>query len=500
VEVQPDRRHIASCVWTVGKRSATAGGRRQGRRASTGDWSPRATRQFGGPPPHIAKRLAAEQQRRREAIAARAAAATQQPVAPDILTLPQPRPRVVPSLVPPSRGPATSVPSVARRPLPAPATARRATPPHLRWRHVERIAASLIVLPVLAIGSLAALRPGPSVDDGVSLRLPRITLPLTAPPVHVGDIRLVALSLPDRAPTVAHDAPVARMPHRDVATPHTPHAPTGPEPRVVEPPRMSLPTLETALAPMNLARCDAEPARASRSARVYEADEPTTRLDPVAYGERLAAAARSQIGQVVVYDARYTRIAFPGGDVPGLYGVCTDVIIRAYRALGTDLQAAVQASGLGRGDTSIDHRRTETLRLYFAKRGISLPITDDAEAFLPGDIVTYYRPQNRSSTAHIAIVSSEIGPSGRPMIIHNRGNGVQEEDALFVDRITGHYRYRPAPTPQPMLMAARRPARPQVLVVRADAAAPVLSDRRAPGATKAPLLEAAAGLRVGAAR
>lgn len=161
------------------------------------------------------------------------------------------------------------------------------------------------------------------------------------------------------------------------------------------------------------------------------------------FGVRLAHAAQSQTASLVIYNARYVRIAYPGGDVSPFYGVCTDVIVRAYRSLGTDLQVEVGEAGVGSGDRNIDHRRTEVMRKFLAKRGETLPISDNPDDYHAGDIVTYYRPQNKSSTAHIAIVSDVIGPSGQPMIIHNRGWGVQLEDALFVDKITGHYRYVP---------------------------------------------------------
>ena len=171
----------------------------------------------------------------------------------------------------------------------------------------------------------------------------------------------------------------------------------------------------------------------------------------------IVAAATAQTRDFVIYHARYVRIAYPGGDVPSFYGVCTDVIIRAYRAAGIDLQVEVQKARVGRGDTSIDHRRTDTLRLFFARMGETLPITEFPEDYQAGDIVTYYRPQNKSSTAHIALVSDVLAPSGRPMIIHNRGYGVQMEDALFVDKITGHYRYRgPAVAQPPDLIAAAK--------------------------------------------
>ena len=132
---------------------------------------------------------------------------------------------------------------------------------------------------------------------------------------------------------------------------------------------------------------------------------------------------------------------YPLGDLPSLFGACTDVVIRAYRALGVDLQELVQKAKVGRGDTNIDHRRTETLRRFFARFAESLPITSFPEDYKPGDIVTYYRPFSRVSRAHIAIVSDEMAASGRPNIIHNRGWSTQQEDALFADRITGHYRF-----------------------------------------------------------
>ena len=184
-------------------------------------------------------------------------------------------------------------------------------------------------------------------------------------------------------------------------------------------------------------RCVAA-APASRSTPVG-LEEPAT---PEAFGLMLANAALAETEDLVVYTDKYRDIGFPMGDVPALYGVCTDVIVRAYRALGIDLQALVHKARLGTGDPSIDHRRTEVLRRFFESEGQSLPVTSFAENYRPGDIVTYYRPQNQRTRAHIAIVSSVMAPSGRLMIVHNRGWGPQLEDALFVDEITGHYRYR----------------------------------------------------------
>lgn len=166
-----------------------------------------------------------------------------------------------------------------------------------------------------------------------------------------------------------------------------------------------------------------------------------------AFGRRLAEAAEAQVGGFVIYNDAYRSIRYPMGDVNDFFGVCTDVLVRAYRALGLDLQALVHQARAGRGDANIDHRRTEVLRRFFATHGESLPPSTFPEDYRPGDIVTYHRPQNTRSRSHIAIVSSQIAPSGRPMIVHNRGWGPQLEDALFVDEITGHYRYEgPSPT------------------------------------------------------
>ena len=182
--------------------------------------------------------------------------------------------------------------------------------------------------------------------------------------------------------------------------------------------------------------------------------------DPLRFGRALAEAAKAQTHDLVIYNATYMTIAYPLGDVPALFGVCTDVVIRAYRALNIDLQELVHRTRPGPSDASIDHRRTDLLRHFFATQGEQVPVTPFIEDYLPGDIVTYYRPQNRSSTAHIAVVTDELAPSGRPMIAHNRGWGVQLEDALFVDQMTGHYRFR---GPSPALVAVANARRNNAL-------------------------------------
>jgi len=172
--------------------------------------------------------------------------------------------------------------------------------------------------------------------------------------------------------------------------------------------------------------------------------------------DRLVRDARSQIGKTRIYDPAYVGIPYPMGDVPIVRGVCTDVVIRALRHQGIDLQQRVhedmrrnfhlypssQRWGLRRPDTNIDHRRVLNLQRYFERKGYA--VTD--KNFLPGDIVTW---DLRPRMEHIGIVSDRKDPSGqRPLIIHNIGQGTQEEDMLYHFTITGHFRIPQTPNPQ----------------------------------------------------
>ena len=169
----------------------------------------------------------------------------------------------------------------------------------------------------------------------------------------------------------------------------------------------------------------------------------------------LARAALERTRHSVTYDGSYFKIVYPDGDVPSHLGVCTDVVIRSYRALGIDLQKAVHEDmarhfaaypskriwGLRRPDPNIDHRRVPNLQVFFARNGEELPISDSDDAYRAGDLVTWMLPGN---LPHIGIVSPEFTPYGkRHLIVHNIGAGPKMEDVLFRYRITGHYRYRP---------------------------------------------------------
>ncbi|MEM7777264.1 MAG: DUF1287 domain-containing protein [Pseudomonadota bacterium] len=189
-------------------------------------------------------------------------------------------------------------------------------------------------------------------------------------------------------------------------------------------------------APATLA-ADAQTTKATHVA----ANPGETKKPKASFGERLAAAASEQRWTPALYDPSYRKLKYPMGDVPWYIGVCSDVIVRAYRKVGIDLQVKVHKSRLGSGDRNIDHRRVRVLRKFFTKYGKRLPVTKNPDAFQPGDLVTYYLPDGTFSKDHIAIVSSTKSATGVPLIIHNIGYGVQQEDWLFGAKITGHYRY-----------------------------------------------------------
>lgn len=166
----------------------------------------------------------------------------------------------------------------------------------------------------------------------------------------------------------------------------------------------------------------------------------------------LVRAARSQVGVTVRYDGSYARLAYPGGDVPVERGVCTDVVVRAYRSLGVDLQQELHEDmksawrhypknwGLQRPDSNIDHRRVPNLATFFTRHGKRLAVSTDPAAYAPGDLVTWTVPPH---LPHVGIISDRETLTGVPLVLHNIGQGATEEDVLFEFPITGHYRYAP---------------------------------------------------------
>jgi len=159
------------------------------------------------------------------------------------------------------------------------------------------------------------------------------------------------------------------------------------------------------------------------------------------FGVRLSDAALIQRWKPTIYNPAYAKISYPNGDVPWYYGVCTDVIVRAYRKLGIDLQVRIHKARVGSGDKNIDHRRVNVMAKFFARFGQRLTTARNPKLYKPGDLVTYYVPDGRFSKTHIAIVTQHKSSSGVPLVVHNRGYSVQLENWLFSARITGHYRY-----------------------------------------------------------
>jgi uncharacterized protein YijF (DUF1287 family) len=166
--------------------------------------------------------------------------------------------------------------------------------------------------------------------------------------------------------------------------------------------------------------------------------------------KELNAAAIAQTTQHVIYDGSYRRITYPGGDVQADRGVCTDVIIRAYRAIGIDLQQRVHEDmqvafaayprhwGMRQPDANIDHRRVPNLQTYFSRQQAQRAVTTNASDYQAGDIVTWMLPGN---LPHIGIATMQRSVAGdRPLIVHNIGRGPQLEDMLFAYPITGRYR------------------------------------------------------------
>ncbi len=169
--------------------------------------------------------------------------------------------------------------------------------------------------------------------------------------------------------------------------------------------------------------------------------------------QRLSDAAIDRTKLVVRYDSAYVRIPYPNGDVPAGTGVCTDEVIRSYRALGVDLQKEVHEDMqrnfsaypnqrrwmLARTDTNIDHRRVPNLQVFFSRKGESLPVTSNESDYKPGELVTWDLGGN---VPHIGIVvNKQSSAPGRYLVEHNIGAGPKVEDVLFSWKMTGHYRY-----------------------------------------------------------
>ncbi len=172
----------------------------------------------------------------------------------------------------------------------------------------------------------------------------------------------------------------------------------------------------------------------------------------VDFSKKLSSAAIELTQQQVEYDPQYFSIKYPNGDVPSDKGVCTDVIIRAYRKLGIDLQKEVHEDmrdnfnvypknwGLKRTDKNIDHRRVPNLMKYFSRHGIVKKLTTTSDDYLPGDIVAW---NLGGAITHIGVVvDKKSQDEKRNMIVHNIGNGQELADCMFMYKIIGHYSFK----------------------------------------------------------
>jgi uncharacterized protein YijF (DUF1287 family) len=166
---------------------------------------------------------------------------------------------------------------------------------------------------------------------------------------------------------------------------------------------------------------------------------------------QVVEAGLEQPKQTLYYDQSYVRIDYPGGDLPPERGACTDVVVRAFRRGGVDLQKEVHEDmtrafgayptrwGMTRPDSNIDHRRVPNLRTYFERQGKSLPVSQDPADYLPGDLVTW---DLGGGVDHIGMVTNVWSDAAsRYLVVHNIGRGARVENVLFAWRITGHYRY-----------------------------------------------------------
>jgi uncharacterized protein YijF (DUF1287 family) len=167
--------------------------------------------------------------------------------------------------------------------------------------------------------------------------------------------------------------------------------------------------------------------------------------------KQMLEGAIAQAGVTTSYDPAYVALEYPGGDVPETTGVCSDVVVRAFRKAGLDLQKEVHEDmkaarsayptkwGANAPDKNIDHRRVLNLMTYFTRQGKSLSISDNAAAYQPGDIVSW---ELTNGVDHIGIVTNMLSESGdRYLIVHNIGAGTRIEDVMFAWTIKGHYRF-----------------------------------------------------------
>ncbi len=164
-------------------------------------------------------------------------------------------------------------------------------------------------------------------------------------------------------------------------------------------------------------------------------------------GAKIAAAAEAQIGKTIRYDPAYVRLDYPGGDLELERGVCTDVVIRALRAVEIDLQQRVHEDmhdafsaypdlwGLRKPDRNIDHRRVPNLETWMRRQDWTLD--PQSAQWQAGDLVSWRLPDGRP---HIGVLSAQVNAAGTPLVVHNIGVGAKLEDVLHAWPIVGAFR------------------------------------------------------------
>lgn len=194
-------------------------------------------------------------------------------------------------------------------------------------------------------------------------------------------------------------------------------------------------------------------------ARDGQGDVEAWEPDPIGAG--IVAAARAQLGNT--YDASYVAIPYPNGDVPAGRGLCADVVVRALRGVGCDLQYLIHEDrklnfrlyprtwGWGRRgpDPNSDHRCVPNQMFFFRRFGLTLAkevSPETIDEWQPGDLVYW---NTGSPLLHAGIVSDAVDDNGLPLVIHMSGDICAEDNSLLAWPIIGHFRFRPGPAPGP---------------------------------------------------
>ncbi|MET0286771.1 MAG: DUF1287 domain-containing protein [Polyangiales bacterium] len=153
------------------------------------------------------------------------------------------------------------------------------------------------------------------------------------------------------------------------------------------------------------------------------------------------------------YDGRYQEIGYPNGDVPREIGVCTDVVIRALRNAGFDLQRAVHDDialapeaypMITRANASIDHRRVKSLLPYFQRHfeAHTTRLDDASDPLRPGDVLFMDTFPDRPGTEHVGMVADTRAPNGLPHVINNWTNGTRTKPMELLSWVPVTHRFR----------------------------------------------------------